>query len=280
MPEPSERVAEEARALAEQRCRAAGIAVRPLDSAAEVGRAVQVLRGIWGTPDALAAPAMRALEHAGSYVMGVYSTADGELIGASAAFFAEPDARRLHSHVTGVRAGRRGAGVGTALKLDQRAWALERGLRSISWTFDPLVARNAHLNLARLGARVTDYLADFYGSMGDEINRGDATDRLHVEWEVSRPWPPPPPPVEALAAPVALTLTTAGRPAPAPVPDDAPWVRIVVPADVESLRASDADLAGWWRTAVRDALQARLETGHEILGFTAASGHYLLGGPR
>ena len=88
---------------------------------------------------------MRALSHAGNYVAGAFEgdRLAGGSVGSSAG-------HPLHSHVTGAAIGR---GIGFALKLHQRAWALARELERITWTYDPLVRRNAHFNLAKLGAR-------------------------------------------------------------------------------------------------------------------------------
>ena len=101
----------------------------------------------------------------------------GTLIGAAVAFFGID---HLHSHITGVDPATQSRGVGFALKLHQRAWALDRRIESVHWTFDPLVGRNAYFNLHKLGARAIEYLPDFYGRMTDGINGGDATsDRLY-----------------------------------------------------------------------------------------------------
>ena len=76
-------------------------------------------------------------------------------------------------------------GLGRTLKRHQRAWAAAHGLRCVTWTFDPLVRRNAWFNLGVLGARVHEYLVDFYGPIGDSINAGDESDRLLVVWPVA-----------------------------------------------------------------------------------------------
>ena len=77
-----------------------------------------------------------------------------------------------------------GRAVGTAIKLHQRDWALAHGGTAITWTYDPLVARNAHFNLNRLGARPERYLLDVYGELRDDLNRGDPSDRLLVRWSL------------------------------------------------------------------------------------------------
>ncbi len=147
---------------------------------------------------------LRALEHAGDYVVGLY---DGDaMIGASAAFFGPPAARTMHSHITGIVDGYQGRGLGRQLKTHQRDWALERGVGHITWTFDPLIPRNAHFNLAVLGTRVTDYLVNQYGEMDDEVNRGDESDRLLVSWALAEP--PAPHPTDAEIAAVVPCPTT------------------------------------------------------------------------
>ena len=79
---------------------------------------------------------------------------------------------------------RRHRGVGYALKLAQRAQALDQGIHVARWTFDPLVARNAWFNMGKLGTVADEFRRGFYGEMADEINRGDRTDRLFVRWDL------------------------------------------------------------------------------------------------
>ena len=76
------------------------------------------------------------------------------------------------------------AGVGFELKQHQRRWCLERGVKTIEWTTDPLVRRNAYFNLTKLGARASDYLVNFYGAMTDGLNAGEESDRLLISWEL------------------------------------------------------------------------------------------------
>lgn len=218
----------------------ASIDIRSLDTVDAIHEAARVLDRVWGERGTMPANILRALEHAGNYVVGLY---DGdEMIGASAAFFGTPAARSMHSHITGIVDGYQGRGLGRLLKLHQRDWALERGVGRITWTFDPLIPRNAHFNLTVLGARVTAYLVNQYGEMDDEVNRGDESDRLMVSW--------------ALAEPAAER------------PEDAAIMAVVaVPDDVETLRRSDPAAAAAWRVRVRDALRGHLASGRRIGGF-------------
>lgn len=261
-------------AVAEQALAAAGVLVERLHSLERVRAAEQLFGEVWRSPDTppLTADVMRAIEHAGGYVVGAY---DGErLLGASSGFLAvgaDGDVR-LHSHISGVLPQAQGRRVGWALKQHQRAWALERGIRTITWTFDPLVRRNAWFNLGKLGAHGVEYLVDFYGPMNDGLNAGEPTDRLFTRWDLLSA------PVVAAAQGSALTVVPSdavlllderdGRPHRIGEPSDG-TAMLRLPADIEQLRADAPDLARAWRLAVRDTLGPLLDTGREARGMTA-----------
>lgn len=219
--------------------------IRLVESAPELRRLGAVLDQIWGATAPVVTPeVLRALAHTGGYVAAAHDR--GEIVGGSVGFLArhrgEP---ALHSHVTGVVAGVRGRGVGHALKHHQRRWAAEHGLRWITWTFDPLVRRNARFNLEVLGARVEQYLVDFYGRIGDAVNGADETDRLLVAWAVDEP-------------------------AAAPEPPAVPTVEVPTPEDIVALRRIDPDAALAWRRRLRRELGDRLAAGGRVLRFTPA----------
>src|SRR5262249_31764584 len=93
----------------------------------------------------------------------------------------------LHSHTLAVRAGYADHGIGYCLKLGQRQRALARGITEITWTFDPLRSRNAHLNFAKLGVISDSYRPDFYGSQTSSSLHTNGTDRLWVKWNLDQP---------------------------------------------------------------------------------------------
>ncbi|HEX8007458.1 MAG TPA: GNAT family N-acetyltransferase, partial [Trebonia sp.] len=184
--------AREALEAAEAAAAAVGVRIRELTGLADLDAACRLFGEIW-RPEPASPPMtielMRALAKAGNYVAGAFDggSGGGPLIGACVGFFGPPADETLHSHIAGVSAAAAGRGVGFALKLHQRAWALRRDVIEIAWTFDPLVRRNAHFNLAKLGARPTEYLTNFYGGMNDGINGADDTDRLLVRWQLRAP---------------------------------------------------------------------------------------------
>jgi predicted GNAT superfamily acetyltransferase len=227
---------------------ASALDIRPLDTVDSVFAASSVLSQVWGG-DRTGMPAnlLRALAHAGNYAFGVYDA--DRMVGASVAFFGPPADATLHSHITGLLPEYRGRGAGRALKLHQRAWALQRGVERITWTFDPLVARNAHFNLRVLGVRVIEYLVDHYGRMDDGVNRGDESDRLLVSWELMA------------AAPAALGEVVASVP---------------VPGDIEAVRAVSATDAAAWRIRLREAMLANLAEGFVVGGFDDERGYLVV----
>jgi len=206
------------------------------------------------------------------------------VVGAAIAFRGEDeDGPHLHSHIAGVRQEWQGSNVGFALKQHQRAWALAAGLDRVTWTFDPLVARNAYFNVVKLGARLTRYYVDFYGPMTDGINTGDETDRCLVTWLLADERT-----TQAAAgqlAPVALdpARRAGARPVLMVGTDSEPVrsaadgsVRLLqVPADIVALRRSRPDTARAWRQALREVLVAAFADGLEVVGATRDSWYLL-----
>jgi predicted GNAT superfamily acetyltransferase len=290
-------LAVQARSAAESAARQAGVEVADLHEIGELTEAAELFIEIWQTSRAEApcTPSLlRALAHSGNYVAG--ARAGGRLVGASVAFLQPgPGAFGLHSHITGVGAEVLGRGVGFALKQHQRAWALERDLPVVSWTFDPLVRRNAFFNLVKLGAEIVEYLPDFYGPMGDGINAGDESDRCMVSWPLAREravaashGAAAAPDLDALRRAGARVLldedgsgapvmAAAAQPAGALDPDAGPLL-IKVPADIVAVRAADPGLALRWRRALRAAMGGALGRGLAATGITR-SGWYVLEHP-
>lgn len=166
---------------------AEGPVLRLLTDMSELTRTEEVQREVWGVDDLEIVPAsqMRAAIHAGGHVLAAF---EGEaLVGFAYALVATPHGAGmsgvgLHSHMVAVLPTHRGRGLGRRLKWFQRRWCLERGMRWISWTFDPLQARNANLNFRHLGVICHDYLVDFYGLMPGTLGGGQPSDRLLALW--------------------------------------------------------------------------------------------------
>src|SRR5829696_615977 len=258
---------------------AADVVVRELYQMEQLKAAQRLFEAVWRPaerdPSPMTGELLRALAHGGCYVVGAF--AGTRMVGASAGFFTAPPSLALHSHITGVAPGREHRGVGFALKVHQRAWALARGLAAVVWTFDPLVARNAWFNLAKLGATPTGYLEDFYGPMTDAINAGMASDRLLLTWRLhdpavagacaGTPGRPAVPSGTEPALEIGPGLEPVARSTTTPAGTDA------APPDVERL-GPDGRRA--WRAAVRQALGGRLAEGAAVTGFLRHPDRYLV----
>lgn len=225
---------------AEQDASAADQRARVLTRAAaadELGAAVALFEATWGVGRSPDRALLIAAAAAGCPV--VLAVDGAEPVGAAFAFAGTGGGLHWHSHMAAVAPAVRGRGAGVALKLRQRALALAAGVPEIRWTFDPLIRRNATLNLVRLGAQAERFLPDFYGSLGDAVNGDDATDRLEVSWRLD-------------SARVAAALAGGTR-------ELRTWsgdARLTLPPDFESLRRTDPGTARALREESRVALHA------------------------
>ncbi|MFD7894539.1 GNAT family N-acetyltransferase [Streptomyces sp. NPDC059743] len=258
---------------------ASKVEIRDLAEVSELAAVAALFATIW-QPGAGSQPVtaelLRAMAASGNYVAGAYE--DGELLGACIGFFGSPAKASLHSHIAGVSSRGLGRGIGFALKLHQRAWTVCQDVSLITWTFDPLVRRNAHFNLAKLGARPARYLPDFYGPMRDGINGSGDTDRLMVHWELTSPAVSAaslgrPVPADATAlrergAALALSVTPDGGPLTGS--PDGPVVLVAVPPDIEALRRTDPGRSQMWRLALREVLSDLMAEEARVVGFDRA----------
>ena len=271
----------------------AGVTVDEVHEIDELVELNRVIDAVWHREgDAVAMEMLRALAHSGNCILAARSGT--EMVGATVSFRGVHQGRpTLHSHITGIVPGSQLRGVGLALKLRQRAWALANGIESVTWTFDPLVARNAHFNLTKLGAEAGEYLVDFYGTLHDDANGDDATDRLLAVWRLASPRVAralsgltPAPPVEILlreGAPVVLDIDAGGRPLlaglaawaeTAPEPPGRALARI--PDDIVAVRSRDRGQADAWRRALREVMTTLLAQGLRPVG-AIAPGWYVFG---
>lgn len=278
---------DDARTAAARASVAVDVDIRELHDVEAMRRAAALFDRVWGrhreAGQILAPEMLVAMAHAGCQVSGAFRS--GELVGATAAIVGLDEVHRplLHSHVTGVREDVAGHGVGWALKLHQRAWALERGLEVVRWTFDPLIRRNAVFNLVKLGARIAGYEPDRYGRMRDERNAGLPTDRLVAEWRLTERRVQlaaegrfaEPDVARLQGAGAATRLAVAPDGSPELHDADADHLLVAVPEDVEALRADAPGLAEDWAEAVREALGGALDAGYQVTGF-ARDGWYVL----
>lgn len=187
-----------AHALADEADRRSGIRTRAARRD-ELAGALARFDATWGAGRTVDLSSLKAIAHAGNTVLvavpepgradaaGELAAPDDPPIGAALGFLGWAGGLHVHSHMNAVDPRARGRGVGVALKLRQRAICLEHGVEEVRWTYDPLIRRNARMNLVRLGAEVIAYHPDFYGELRDAISGGDRSDRFEVRWRLTSP---------------------------------------------------------------------------------------------
>ncbi len=267
-----------ARRVAANAARAAQITVSAIGGLEDLTEVARLFDLVWSGGSYMPANFLRALAHSSNYVGAAY--AEGRMVGALVGFRGMYQERpALHSHMLAVLPELRSRRIGYALKLHQRQWALEREIETVTWTFDPLVSRNAYLNLTKLGAEGREYLTNFYGRMEDSINYGDESDRLFVVWPLASRHAIAVTEGKLMIAPAGSRTATVL----APGPDGEPLMTAAsadvlicrIPADIAKLRRDDVELARAWRLALRRMLGGALEAGYRATGFTRAGSYTL-----
>jgi predicted GNAT superfamily acetyltransferase len=165
------------------------ITIRPARDRKDYDACSELQRAVWKTDDLdiVSAVEMIAAVFSGG-MCHLAETAGGRAVGFAFAFPAlRGRAAHFHSDMVGVLPEFQGQGLGVRLKWQQREDALARGINLITWTFDPMQARNAQLNLRRLGAMASEFLPNFYGVTSSALHHGLPTDRLLVKWDLNSP---------------------------------------------------------------------------------------------
>ena len=224
------------------------IQVRRLETFIEQNLGRQIFDQTWAmdsgteiTPNLL-----QAMVHSGAYLSGAFI--GDKCVGAAFAFPATTEGLHLHSHMTAVLDDYRDQGIGYALKIDQWQWAKKNNYSEITWTFDPLVARNAKLNLIKLGVDISAYYPNFYGDMPDALNAGDESDRVMASWKVLGDQP------------TAKSVITN--------PDKLDTL-IKIPEDIVAIRSEDISENLRWRRKVREEFMQAFKKGGKVIGFSA-----------
>jgi predicted GNAT superfamily acetyltransferase len=214
--------------------------IRPLTTLDEFHRCIELQHEAfgWADIDVLPRRFFVVLNHIGGVVLGAF---DGDRLAAflNAVPGVRYDRPYWHSHMLAVGKAYWNSGVGSDLKLAQREAALRRNIRLIEWTFDPLESKNAHLNITKLGVIVRRYYADHYGETTGALQRGLDSDRVVAEWWLDRPRP---------------SVTGDVR-------------RLVIPADLQSLKTRSLDSARDIQKHVREQFFKNIEDDYFVAGF-------------
>ena len=256
--------------LAHAAAERASVALRALVSVEECDASLRVMAATWGEHSLVPREMVRALGESGNEPWGAFE--GSELVGFVLGWAGvDEGGLHVHSHMLAVVPGRRHGGVGFALKVAQRAQALEKGIGVVRWTFDPLVARNAYFNLHKLGAVVDRFGRDFYGEMTDVLNRGDRSDRGVIRWDLA----PEPGPRTGASSEGPVAVRRHG---------DRPEVLgsvvlggavVEVPEDFAALRERDPEAARAWRDVVAQAFDEAMGSGLVASAFDRGRGAYV-----
>ncbi|MGE7273096.1 GNAT family N-acetyltransferase [Brevibacillus panacihumi] len=248
---------------------------RTVTSAARMAEIEELQCEIWGEGVMTPVAQLLAASHNGGVVIAAYA---GDLpVGFAYGFAGFREGQGfLCSHMLGILPEYRDMGIGKKLKLMQREWALDYGYDKIVWTYDPLEARNAYLNLCKLGGKVRKYMESYYGDMHDGINKGLPSDRFLLEWELNGKrtmvgisggkneeprWS---------SYPRLLDWELDQQKLPRPLIRDGlgehPGILLGVPASIHSLKQEALQVAMDWRFALRDMCKSAFLHGYTVIG--------------
>jgi chorismate synthase len=232
--------------------------IRPLESSADYRACVDLQNEIWGDgySDVVPPAVLKIVQRVGGIAVGAFDTG-GALQGFVFGITGLDKGQVVHwSHQLGVRESARNAGIGRRLKEYQRDVLRRIGVKRMYWTFDPLQAKNAHLNLNRLGVDVMDYVPDMYGASDSVLFRGlSSTDRFIASWDLDGTRTRQPPNADGI--PLLDGPTT----------ECPPRLKIAIPLDITELVRTDPEAAAAWRPRTRPAFMWALDNGYTIDGF-------------
>ncbi|MEM7346097.1 MAG: hypothetical protein AAF485_17800 [Chloroflexota bacterium] len=256
-----------------------GYVIRDLKQYGEMITACQLQRKIWGL-DAdigLYPPILNTASRNGGIVLGAFDEETDQMIAFLFSFLGrEPNGLfKLCSQTMGVEKAWRGYGIAEELKQMQRKKTIDQGLKLMTWTYDPLEAPNAHLNLRKLRAVTRTYWRDVYGSNFGALNQGLPSDRFVVEWWVSGEHLEDDPEVDwdiiDEAVPVFETRGTgiARQVVQANLALDADNLLVEIPSDIHPLKAANMDLAFDWRMKIRKIFETYFAKGYITTDFVS-----------
>lgn len=260
------------------------ILIRPLHTPAEMNQVVELQYSYWGdTPhDIVPQHMLLSMAHYGGHVFGAFDAQRmvGMLVGFLGADI-QPEDNRPASQCLLLMSKRmivlpeyRGHKIGERLKNAQRDLARRHGIQRVTWTFDPMLAPNAYLNLHKLRGVVQKYVPDFFGE--DAQNPALRADRVALNWWVNHPRLDQAHLPDHVGAPLInpCTMRADGFLIPAedafqiPTKPSAPAYRLQIPADFTTYQQTDPELAQTWRDAIRHAFTKLLQANYIATDFT------------
>lgn len=274
--------------------------IRHLEHIEEMFLVEDLQRRVWGADDAIVPHhLLLTVAHNGGVILGAY--VEAQMVGFVFGFpglFQTPEGPQIKhcSHMLAVLPEYESQGIGYYLKRAQWQMVRQQGIPLITWTYDPLLSRNAHLNIARLGAICNTYVPNMYGDMRDSLNQGLPSDRLQVDVWVNTPrvqnrmskrprgqldlahylsaettilnpthldengWP--------------LPTSSTSLPAPAEKTASPALYLLEIPSNFYALKTTQPALALQWRLHIRELLQGLFARGYLITDFVYLKGEH------
>lgn len=251
------------------------IVIRDVETLAEMREVEELQRKVWRVSDLDVVPALllKPLKEVGAILIGAFG--DSGMIGfvfGSPGFFRSSSV--IHSDMLAVLPEFRSQSLGYLLKLAQRERALKMGIDTITWTFDPLQSRNAHLNFAKLGVVADRYEVNFYGETSSALHQ-HGTDRLWVTWKLNS---------ERVTSRLSyvnrvtheehhatmLSVSDGFEPQTRDIVNESATVSIEIPQELD--KVTDHALLMSWREATRHSFQLALSSGYVVTDYVVAQG--------
>jgi predicted GNAT superfamily acetyltransferase len=249
------------------------VEIKLLKSHEEYRECERLQMAVWGNLG-VGSEVLSVIQKYGGVVMG--ALVDGEIVGFICAFLARRHGGLIHwSHMMAVEPEHRDKGLGFRMKLAHRKLALEQGIKSICWTYDPLQSRNATLNICRLGARAEEYVPDCYGHFPSVIEKGLPSDRLVVNWRIAtarveqrlKGTVQPPSPTFPRVNETRLAAQGMIENQKIRLELGQPRLLVEIPTNTDEMRARALPLARRWRLETRRMFTRYIEAGYAIADF-------------
>jgi predicted GNAT superfamily acetyltransferase len=261
------------------------IVIRDIERVSEMSKLVELEKEVWGVDDRDLTPLsmLIATKEVGAIITGAF---DGEtLVGFVYGFVGYENAGEplvIHSHMLAVRPACRNFNLGYKLKLAQRERAMAKGIRRITWTFDPLQSLNAHFNFGKLGVVSDAYKVNFYGAQTSSFLHRLGTDRLWANWLIDSrrverrlhgdsKWMELPDNLERVAPLAQFGADGAPLRNESAKCLDQPYAMIEIPTDINALQQENPELAVEWREATRWAFTEAIASGYTVTEFYQTS---------
>lgn len=262
------------------------IKIRPINTLTDLRRCHEIQRATWGFTDLMVFPYTQLISaaHNGGTLLGAY---DGpNLVGFVYGYLGMSSTKLyLFSQRMGVLPNYQSKGIGMKLKLAQRDNMLRQGIDLIVWTYDPLLGKNASLNIEKLGGIVRHYARDIYGAVSNPLQVGLSTDRFLLEWELMsnrvreriRSKKPRPYAEEWLREEQYnfINYVTWENNLPRPIASDLEMdeevLLVQIPHDLNLIKKMDLGLARGWRESTRDIFETYFRRGYVLTSFARST---------